>query len=86
MEFVIAEKRRPFKWYCDGAYYVCYHGDKEVSRIEGAFLPDPSYLRERRKTEALRLPPEHRARYRTEPDPVTVGLWNDYQKRRASMV
>lgn len=84
MEFVVAEVRRPFKWYHDNGVYHQIHGDKIIQTIIGNLIPDPDELTARRKATQRFLPKDKRGAYRTQPDPVTIALYNDYRSRQES--
>jgi hypothetical protein len=82
MEFVTAEIRRTNKWFYDNGYYISMCGDKINAKIAGYDLPNPDDIRRKRALMQKALPVNQRGLYRTNLDPVTVELWNDYQRRQ----
>ncbi len=83
MELIISETRRKRDWYFADGIYLCKEGDNTCARIHGKNLPNPDNMRNTRKEIQKRLDINMRALYRTEPDPVTVELWNDWQRRQS---
>jgi len=83
MEFVIKESRRPYTWYfCPPATYLCKEGDTLRAKLFGGDIPNPEEIVLKRKIARARLPLNQRGLYRTQPDPITVELWNDWQRRQ----
>lgn len=83
MELIISEERRKRDWYyLDGAY-ISKEGDKICAKIIGGQLPNPETIRLQRQIQQKRLPLNQRGLYRTEPDPITLALWNDWQARQS---
>jgi len=82
MEFVISESRRKRDWYFQDGVYHCFSGDTLNAKINAHELTDPEELRARRMMVRRQIPLNQRGLYRVDPDPVTVALWNDWQKRK----
>lgn len=83
MELVVAETRRKRDWYFDDGKYLCMEGEKVCSRVYGKHLIDPNKIRYTRAQMRQRLDINQRGLYRVEPDPVTIELWNDWQRRQS---
>lgn len=83
MELIISETRRKRDWYFADGIYLCKEGEKVCSKIYGKNLVNPDNIRNTRKEIQKRLDINQRGLYRTEPDLITIELWNDWQRRQS---
>lgn len=82
MELITSESRRKRDWYFADGVYICKEGDKVCAKIHGKTLANPDNIRLRRQQTNKSLPINQRGLYRIEPDPITIELWNDWQRRQ----
>ena len=81
---IIKEKRRPWTWYFDDGWYLCIDQNGEIrKKILGVQWPDPMKINAARQQVIRELPPEQRVGFREYADPITIAIWDDYQKRLA---
>ena len=83
MEHIISESRRKREWYYADGVYFCKENDKICAKLRGEHLPNPDEIRFRRSQTRRGLPFNVRGLYRVEPDPITIELWNDWQRRQS---
>ena len=77
--FIVEELRRPRKWYFKDGEYLAMEGDTICAKIHGDQLVNPDLLRLRLLEIQQKLNPNDRALFRTEPDPVTIALYNHWR-------